>query len=82
MQESVVYQRIIRQGIEQGIEQGRKEEALSVVLRQLARRIGTIAPELRSQLEALSLTQLEELSEALLDFSTAADLVGWLQNYQ
>ncbi|MDZ8028566.1 MAG: DUF4351 domain-containing protein [Nostoc sp. DcaGUA01] len=43
MQESVVYQRIIRQGIEQG----RKEEALSVVLRLLTRRIGIIAPELR-----------------------------------
>lgn len=28
MQESVVYQRIIRQGIEQGIEQGKREEAL------------------------------------------------------
>ncbi|MDZ8242108.1 MAG: Rpn family recombination-promoting nuclease/putative transposase [Nostoc sp. ChiQUE01a] len=78
MQESVVYQRIIRQGIEQG----RKEEALSVVLRQLTRRIGTIAPELRSHIEALSVTQLEELSEALLDFSTAADLAGWLQNHQ
>ncbi len=78
MQESVVYQRIIRQGIEQG----RKEEALSVVLRQLTRRIGMIALELRSQLEALSVTQLEELSEALLDFSTTADLVGWLQNHQ
>ncbi|MDZ8028565.1 MAG: DUF4351 domain-containing protein [Nostoc sp. DcaGUA01] len=33
-------------------------------------------------MEGLSLTQLEELSEALLDFSTAADLVGWLQNHQ
>ncbi|MGJ5634186.1 Rpn family recombination-promoting nuclease/putative transposase [Nostoc sp. CALU 1950] len=80
MQESVVYQRIIRQGIEQGIEQGRREEALSVVMRQLPRRIGIVAPELRSQIEALSLTQLEDLSEALLDFSTATDLINWLNN--
>ncbi|MEH2404418.1 hypothetical protein [Nostoc sp.] len=43
MQESVVYQRIIRQGIEQG----RREEALSVVMRLLPRRIGIVAPELR-----------------------------------
>ena len=43
MQESVVYQRIIRQGIEQG----RREEALSVIMRQLPRRIGIVAPELR-----------------------------------
>ncbi|QMS88173.1 Rpn family recombination-promoting nuclease/putative transposase [Nostoc edaphicum CCNP1411] len=76
MQESVVYQRIIRQGIEQG----RREEALSVIMRQLPRRIGIVAPELRSQIEALSLTQLEDLSEALLDFSTATDLIGWFNS--
>ncbi|WP_223280231.1 DUF4351 domain-containing protein [Nostoc sp. PA-18-2419] len=64
------------------MEQGRKQEALSVVMRQLTRRIGIIAPELLTQIEALSVTQLEELSEALLDFSTAADLAGWLHNYQ
>lgn len=80
MQESVVYQRIIRQGIEQGIEQGRREEALSVVMRQLHRRIGIVDPELRSQIEALSLTQLEDLSEALLDFSTVADLTSWFNS--
>ncbi|MEH2466944.1 DUF4351 domain-containing protein [Nostoc sp.] len=76
MQESVVYQRIIRQGIEQG----RREEALSVIMRQLPRRIGIVALELRSQIEALSLTQLEDLSEALLDFSTAADLTSWFNS--
>ncbi|MEJ6479833.1 Rpn family recombination-promoting nuclease/putative transposase [Nostoc punctiforme UO1] len=76
MQESVVYQRIIRQGIEQG----RREEALSVIMRQLPRRIGIVAPELQSQIEDLSLTQLEDLSEALLDFSTSADLTKWLNH--
>ncbi|NEU84412.1 DUF4351 domain-containing protein [Nostoc sp. UIC 10630] len=76
MQESVVYQRIIRQGIEQG----KREEALSVVMRLLPRRIGIVAPELRSQIEDLSLTQLEDLSEALLDFSTSSDLTRWLNN--
>ena len=76
MQESVVYQRIIRQGIEQG----KREEALSVVMRLLPRRIGIVAPELRAQIEALSLTQLEDLSEALLDFSTVADLINWFNS--
>ncbi|WP_392534478.1 DUF4351 domain-containing protein [Nostoc sp. C117] len=78
MQESVVYQRIIRQGIEQG----RKEEALSVVVHQLTRRIGIVSPELRSPIQDLSLIQLEELSEALLDFSTPGDLISWLENHQ
>jgi predicted transposase/invertase (TIGR01784 family) len=45
MQESVVYQRIIRQGIEQG----KKEEAFSVVMRLLPRRIGIVSPEWRRQ---------------------------------
>ncbi|MEH1933767.1 MAG: DUF4351 domain-containing protein [Nostoc sp.] len=31
-------------------------------------------------MEVLSLTQLEDLSEALLDFSIAADLTKWLNN--
>jgi len=76
MQESVVYQRIIRQGIEQG----KREEAFLVVMRLLPRRIGIVAPELQLQLQALSVSQLEDLSEALLDFSTAADLVTWLHH--
>lgn len=35
---------------------------------------------MRSQIEGLSLTQLEDLSEALLDFYTAANLTKWLNN--
>lgn len=35
--------------------------------------------ELRSRLQRLSSTQLEELAEALLDFSSMADLETWLQ---
>ncbi|MEH1869085.1 MAG: DUF4351 domain-containing protein [Nostoc sp.] len=31
-------------------------------------------------MEDLSLTQLEDLSEALLDFSTSSDLTKWLNN--
>ncbi|WP_373543191.1 DUF4351 domain-containing protein [Chamaesiphon sp.] len=31
-----------------------------------------------SQIKALPLTQLEELGEALLDFSQMEDLVAWL----
>jgi hypothetical protein len=32
----------------------------------------------RSQIQALSLTQLEALSESLLDFSQPDDLKNWL----
>jgi hypothetical protein len=36
----------------------------------------------QAQLQELSITQLEELGEALLDFSSAADLADWLQAHQ
>ncbi len=34
------------------------------------------------QIQTLALTQLEELGEALLDFSELADLLAWLQTSQ
>lgn len=61
------------------VEEGRKEEARSLILKQLNRRIGNIPDALLSQVQVLSLEQLEALGEALLDFSTLADLEGWLQ---
>jgi predicted transposase YdaD len=71
MQQSVIYQ--------EWKEEFRQEEGQSLILRQLTRRLGDVAPELRSQVQALSLTQLEALGEALLDFSEPTDLVNWLQ---
>jgi hypothetical protein len=51
-----------------------------MVMRQLTRRFGSIAPATETQIRSLSLTQLEELGEALLDFSEPADLEDWLEN--
>ncbi len=67
MRESVIYQEILLEG------------ELAIVLRQLNRRIGAFSPELRAKIQALSPAQLEDLGEALLDFSSAADLAAWLQ---
>jgi Domain of unknown function (DUF4351) len=66
-------------GIEQGIEQRMTQEARSLILRQLTRRIGTIAPNIESQIATLTVSQLESLGEALLDFSSSADLDEWLR---
>ncbi|MDZ8026600.1 MAG: DUF4351 domain-containing protein [Nostoc sp. DcaGUA01] len=68
--------------MEEGIQQGLQQGELKIIQRQLTRRIGAITPELQQQLAGLSLTQLEDLAEALLDFSTEADLVAWLQQQQ
>jgi predicted transposase YdaD len=70
---SVIYQEILQEGEERG-------EA-RLILRLLTRRIGEVAPQLRSQIQSLSLNQIEELGEALLDFSSPADLDNWLRSY-
>ena len=70
---------IVTSWMEKGIEQGKQSEALSLVTRQLTRRIGTVTPELQQRIEQLQLTRLEDLAEELLDFSEVADLEAWLQ---
>jgi Domain of unknown function (DUF4351) len=40
--------------------------------------VGELTPEVRSQVQSLSLPELEALGEALLDFSALSDLLGWL----
>ena len=78
MQQSVIYQ----EWKEELLQEGRQEGECSLVLRQLTCRIGHVSPEMRSQIQALSLDQLDALGEALLDFSEPRDLVNWLQDNQ
>lgn len=68
----------MEQGLEQGLEQGRQREAM-LVLRQLARRVGAVPPELAGRVRSLSVTELEEFGDALLDFSEIADVESWLR---
>ena len=82
MQESVTYQDILQKGAQQGRLEGKREEALSLVVRLLTRRFGEINPQLQEQIQSLSLVQLEELGEALLDFVTVTDLAVWLNKRQ
>ena len=76
----LVQQSEVYQGISQECEdRGALKEGQSLVLRQLPRRIGDVSPDLQAQVKALSLPQIDNLGEALLDFSEPADLVNWLQ---
>ena len=77
--EQEVVMEIVTSWMEQGLQQGRQEGELTVILRQLTRRIGTVEPELQERIRQLSLAQLEDLAEALLDFSDVADLTAWLR---
>jgi hypothetical protein len=65
---------------EQRTEQrGATQEAQLLVLRQLKRRIGELSPVIQTQIQALSLAQIESLGEALLDFTSVEDLSVWMQ---
>jgi len=70
----------LEEGLQQGLQQGKREGELALILRLLNRRIGSVAPELEAQIRELSVPQLEDLGEALLDFSGSADLVAWLEH--
>ncbi|BAY65129.1 hypothetical protein NIES22_52310 [Calothrix brevissima NIES-22] len=67
LQETRVYREIKEEG----------ERAL--VIRQLTRRVGELPEQVRERVETLPLEQLENLGEALLDFTSLADLQAWLE---
>ena len=67
--------------MEQGLEQGLTREK-ELVLRQLKRKLGQIAPVLESQIKALNIDIVESLGEALLDFNSENDLKAWLDSLQ
>ena len=71
--------RVYREIKEEGREEGREEGERSLVLRQLTRRVGELPQEVRERVETLELEQLENLGDALLDFTSMADLQAWLE---
>jgi len=77
LQETRVYREIKEEGIQEGEGRGKQTEK-SLILRLLNRRVGELPQDVRQQVEALPLEQLENLGEALLDFSSMADLQAWL----
>jgi hypothetical protein len=64
----------MEQGIEKGIEKGER----SLALRILTRKFGDLPAPLRCRIATLSLDQLNNLGEDLLDFQTLNDLETWL----
>jgi predicted transposase YdaD len=75
LQESRVYQKAKAEGEQIGEQRGRQDEERAMVLRQLTRRMGVLPEGVVGQIERLSLEQLEDLGEALLDFTGMADLL-------
>jgi predicted transposase/invertase (TIGR01784 family) len=76
-----LYQRNREQAKEEGRQEGRQEGEKNLILRLLHRRIGEIDSLLIERITGLSIELLENLGEALLDFSSVADLEAWLTQH-
>jgi predicted transposase/invertase (TIGR01784 family) len=68
----------ILEGEQRGEQRGKQQEAAKLTLRQLHQRFGILEAELDERIRSLSTEQLENLSEALLDFTAKGDLLAWL----
>ncbi|MCQ8128676.1 DUF4351 domain-containing protein [Methylomonas rivi] len=69
-----------QKGIKEGIKEGRKEESITLLTRLLRRKFGLL-PELEAALQQLpdmEIEKLEDLADALLDFTDIKDLENWL----
>jgi len=85
MKESVVYQEILREGLQEGLQQGLQQglqAEINLLVRQLTHRLGTVPQALQNQIQGLSIAQLEDLGEALLDFSSQTELENWLSRLE
>jgi predicted transposase YdaD len=78
---SVAYREIFGLGRQEGRQEGRQAEAAALTLRQLQRRCGSLNPNQQARIEALPLSALEALADALLDFEGPEDLQAWLGGY-
>ncbi|GCL37440.1 hypothetical protein SR1949_25500 [Sphaerospermopsis reniformis] len=70
--------RLYRDIKEEGREEGAEQATINLVIRLLTKRFGELSAERRAEIFDLPLSVLEDLSEALLDFTSLADLETWL----
>jgi predicted transposase/invertase (TIGR01784 family) len=64
--------------LEEGREEGRQQGAAALALRQAQHRFGILEADTSDRIRALPLEKLEQLGEALLDFTSREDLIAWL----
>jgi predicted transposase YdaD len=78
LKETRLYRDIKEEVWQEGREEGRHEEAANLVIRLLTKRVRELPQDLRAAVADLPLPVLEELGEALLDFTSIAELQAWL----
>jgi predicted transposase/invertase (TIGR01784 family) len=67
------------EGRQEAKQKGRQEGQVKLIMRLLSRRLGQINPDIESRIRQLPIDKLENLAEAMLDFSNAEDLTAWLE---
>jgi predicted transposase/invertase (TIGR01784 family) len=84
LQQTRVYQEARAEGRNEGetigLERGRTEGEQALVLKLLTRKLGKIDAEIQAQVNSLMIDQVESLGEALLDFTSMADLERFLDS--
>jgi predicted transposase YdaD len=78
---SVAYREIFGLGRQEGEQKGRQAEAAAISLRLLGHRLGALTPSQQSRIQALPLSALEALLDALLDFQGPDDINTWLSQH-
>ncbi|MBD2281546.1 MAG: DUF2887 domain-containing protein [Dolichospermum sp. DEX189] len=74
------YQEVLEIGEKKGLQQGLQQGEANLTIRQLKRRCGNLTAIQEQKVRLLSISQLESLGEALLDFQNMSDLENWLQD--
>jgi hypothetical protein len=78
---SVAYRELFGLGRQEGRHEGRQSEASALTLRLLEHRFGALTASQQARIQSLSLSALEALSVALLDFQGPEDLNTWLNRH-
>ncbi len=68
--------------LREGMEEGRKDATLSLTVRLLTRKFGSLDAALEERIEHLALEKMERLGEDLLDFRTPSELTEWLDRIE
>jgi predicted transposase/invertase (TIGR01784 family) len=74
------YQEVLEIGEKKGLQQGVQQGEANLTIRLLKRRCGNLTAIQEQKVRLLSISQLESLGEALLDFQNMSDLENWLQD--
>lgn len=78
LKQTRVYQDAYREALQKGRQEGRQEGEVRTIVRLLSRKFGNLSPQLANRVSSLSVEQLDDLADAVLDMQELDDLIKWL----